>query len=116
MAAAASSSGRTWSRPCLLANAWDLQPRVEANLDGPTIQPHRRSSFITKWEWVTTLLLRALATTWAQVRASRLVFGGKGKVKDKGKDEDKGKDKGTGKDSDKGRQKGDKGAKAHAKG
>ena len=62
------------------------------------------------------MLLRVLASTWAQLRASRPVVGGKGKVKDKGKDEDKGKDKGTGKDSDKGRQKGDKGAKAHAKG
>ena len=116
MAAAASSSKRTWSRPCLIANALDLPPRVDANLDGPTIQPHRWSSFVTKWEWVTRLLLSVLDEPWAQLLASRPVVGGKGKVKDKGKDEDKGKDKGTGKDSDKGRQKGDKGAKAHAKG
>ena len=113
MAAAASSSGRTWSRPCLLAIAWGLAPLVEADLDGPTIQPHRRSSYVTKWEWVTRLLLRGLATTWADVRASRPVVGGQGKAEGKGKDKDKGKDKGTGKDSDKGRQ---KGAKAHAKG
>ena len=61
-------------------------------------------------------MLRGLDEPWAQLLASRPVVGGKGKVKDKGKDEDKGKDKGTGKDSDKGRQKGDKGAKARAKG